>query len=246
MSELRAPSLYFDPDHHPDDTLKSFVEFIQDYELRYSATYPDPSKVSLDSAIHRWKLGHNGNNPSMDEYDSIVEGWKSKDMLAKFLGIYSSRRLYSDWVAAAPVEATRKAATWTIFKAMMQEYYRPTENLTLKNFQFRSLSQGKDETFIAYCNRVAKEARHCEFKCASADCSAEATSIRDQIVIGITSDGIREEALKNSWDLAILRKEGMRLESAAKGAAEITGEHKVNRIGKYSYKNSKEIKKRNH
>ena len=90
-----------------------------------------------------------------------------------------------------------------------------------------------------HCNRVAKEARHCQFKCASADCSAEATSIRDQIVIGITSDGIREEALKNSWYLATLRKEGMRLESAAKGAAEITGEHKVNRIGKYSYKNSK-------
>ena len=112
-------------------------------------------------------------NPSMDEYDSIVEEWKSKDMVAKFLGIYSSRRLYSDWVAAAPVEATRKAATWTIFKAMMQEYYRLTENLTLKNFQFHSLSQGKDETFIAYFNCVEKE--------ASADCSAEATSILYQL-----------------------------------------------------------------
>ena len=31
----------------------------------------------------------------------------------------------------------------------------------------------------------------------------------------------------------------MRHENAAKSAAEIMGEHKVNRIGKYSYKNSK-------
>ena len=175
----------------------------------------------------------------MDQYDSIVEEWKSKDMVAKFLGIYSSRRLYSDWVAEAPVEATRKVATWMIFKAKMLEYYKPTENLTLKNFQFRTLSQEKDETFIAYCNRVEKEARHCQFKCVSAICSAEVTAIHDQVVIGITSDGIREEALKNSWDLTVLRKEGMRLESAAKGASEIAGKHKVNRMGKYSYKNSK-------
>ena len=161
MSELKTPSLYFDTDHHPTDTLKPFVDFTQDYGLRYSATYPDPPKFSLDSAIHRWKLGNDNQNTSMDQYDSIVEEWKSKEMVANFLGIYSSRRLYSDWAAAAPVEATRKVATWTIFKAKMQEYYKPTENLTLKNFQFRSLSQEKDETFIAYCNRVEKEARHC-------------------------------------------------------------------------------------
>ncbi len=134
MSESRAPSLFFEPDHHPDDTLKSFVEFVQDYELRYSATYPDPPKVSLDSAIQRWKLGKDNKAPSVAEYDEIVEEWKSRDMVAKCLGIYSSRRLYSDWTIAEPVEATGKAATWATFKAKIQEYYKPTENLTVKNF----------------------------------------------------------------------------------------------------------------
>ena len=195
--------------------------------------------VSLDSAIHRWKLGHVDAVPSMEEYDAIVEQWKAKDMVAKFLGIYSSRRFYSDWISADPADESRKRATWAIFKAKMQEYYKPTENLTLKNFQFRSLSQGKEESFVAFCNSVAKEARHCQFKCGSADCSAESTAIRDQVVIGIVSDEIRQEALKNSWSLVDLRKEGMRLESAAKGASEISGEHNVNKVGKYSFKNTK-------
>ena len=159
--------------------------------------------------------------------------------MAKFLGIYSSRRLYSDWTMAESTEASRKTATWDVFKAKMQEYYKPTENLTLKNFQFRALAQEKDEAFIAFCNRVEKEAKHCGFKCGNADCTAESTAVRDQIVIGISCDDIREEALKSSWDLVNLRKEGMRLESAAKGASEISGDPRVNRVGKYSFKNTK-------
>ena len=41
MADSRQ-SPFFDPDNHPDDTLKSFVEFAQDFELRYAASYPDP------------------------------------------------------------------------------------------------------------------------------------------------------------------------------------------------------------
>ena len=63
--------------------------------------------------------------------------------------------------------------------------------------------------------------------------------MRDQIIFGLFDDRIREEALNNSWELTSLRKEGMRLESAAKGASEISDEAKLNKIGKYSLKNSK-------
>ena len=41
-----------------------------------------------------------------------------------------------------------------------------------------------------------------------------------------------------SWDLPQLRKEGMAMESAVKGGAELSGES-VNKIGKYSFKNLK-------
>ena len=62
----------------------------------------------------------------------------------------------------------------------------------------------------------------------------------DQIIIGVASEQIREEALKKSWSLNDLRKEGMHMESAAKGASEIAGEgSSINRVGRYSMKGIK-------
>jgi len=108
--------------------------------------YPDPPKVSLDSAIqdgrwkmemmeHRWKFGNDNVNPSMDQYDAIVEEWKSRDMKS------THQRLHSDWMMVMSSKKARKSIIWVDVKATMYEYYKPTENLTLKNFQFLSLSQ---------------------------------------------------------------------------------------------------------
>ena len=237
MAESQA-SLFFDPDKFPDDTLKAFAEFVEDFELRYDATFPDPPKVSLDAAIQRWKMVHEDAKPTLVQYDGIVEDWKDHDRVAKFIGLYSSRRLVSDWKAACPEEKTRKQAGWPAFIKFMSAYYRPTENLTLKNFQFRSLSQEKAEPFAAFCNRVEKEAKHCQLRCPAADCSAEFTAIRDQVIIGCLNDEIREEALKKSWLFDELRQEGMRIESASKGASAISGDA-LNKLGKYSIKNTK-------
>ena len=43
------------------------------------------------------------------------------------------------------------------------------------------------------------------------------TAVRDQIVIGKDNSKVREEVLKFSWDLATLRREGMKIESAVRG-----------------------------
>ena len=51
---------------------------------------------------------------------------------------------------------------------------------------------------ISFCNR---EAKRCHFKCNSDDCSAESIAIRDQVVIGLVNEDIRQEALKMSWCL---------------------------------------------
>ena len=66
---------------------------------------------------------------------------------------------------AAPEEKTRKNAQWKDFVEAMSAYYKPTENITLKHFHFRSNIQKDGETFIAFCNRVLLEAKHCNFKC---------------------------------------------------------------------------------
>ena len=156
--------LFFDPTQHPDDTLKSFNDFVQMFELRYEAQFPDPPKVSLDAALNRWKIANTTDDapdpkPTLAQYDEVVATWQSKDKVAKLLGMFSSNRFFTDWQAAEPDEATRKAAGWTAFLTTIREYYKPTENLTLKNFQFRSLFQEADETLSAFSNRVEKGAK---------------------------------------------------------------------------------------
>ena len=44
-------SLIFNPEEHTSDTHKSFDDFKTNFEFRYAAEFPDPSKVSMDSAI---------------------------------------------------------------------------------------------------------------------------------------------------------------------------------------------------
>ena len=235
--------LCFNPDAHPHDTLKSFKEFCVKFELRYDAQFTDPPKSAMDAAIQRWVIQNTTETvtdpkPDVNTYDTLRENWRSRDRVCKILGMFSSSRLYSDWEAAERNEDTRKAASWQVFKTTMEQFYKPTENPTLNNYKFRSLVQETSESFSAYCNRVEREAKVCSFKCRHGDCTAETTSIRDQIVIGTSNTKIREEALLNSWDLQTLRTEGMKLESASRGEVEISG-GTINRIGRYSYNNMK-------
>ena len=109
-------------------------------------------------------------------------------MVRKCLGMFSSPRLNSDWELAQPDGASRKAASWKTFVEAIGQHYKPTENLSLKHFQFRSLSQNSDETFPAFSIRVEKEAKHCQFKCSQADCTAESITVRDQIIFGLSDD----------------------------------------------------------
>ena len=236
--------MFFNPDDFPDTTLKAFTEFTQSFELRYNAKFPDPPTVSFEAALKRWKISNATNEvpdptPTLNQYDEICEEWKSKDRVAKFLGMFSSSRFQANWRAAEPDETVRNRATWRSFVQTMENYYKPTDNPTLKNYHFRSLSQNHDETFPAFCNRVQNESKHCNFKCLHDDCTAAQTAVRDQIVIGTNSKEIREEALLRSWDLKTLRHEGMKLESALKGGAEITGEQ-INKVGRYSYSRLKD------
>ena len=236
-------SLYFDPDEHPESTLKAFNEFCNVFTLRYDALYPDPPKVSMDAAISRWKLTNTSEAnpdpvPTVAQYDLVRNTWRNRDKVVKFLGLFSSQRFQKDWSAAQPDEALRDAATWTLFKQYMTVYYRPTENPVLKNYLFRSLTQGPDETITAWCNRVELEASHCQFKCDNPTCTSESISARDQIIIGTHIESIRDRAMMKNWDLATVRLEGMKIESASRGSSQI-GTESVNKVGKFSYKNVK-------
>ena len=72
--------LFFYPTEHPDNTLKAFTEFIQTFQLRYTAQFPDPPKTSLDTALHRWKILNTSETapdpkPTIVQYDKLVSDW---------------------------------------------------------------------------------------------------------------------------------------------------------------------------
>ena len=55
VSPRGVPHLQFNPDKHPHATLKAFNEFVDQYDFRYEAQYPEPPKNILDNAVLRWK-----------------------------------------------------------------------------------------------------------------------------------------------------------------------------------------------
>ena len=90
-TQPQSHDLFFDPTKYPDTTLKAFTEFSETFKLRYEAQFPDPPKVSLDSALQRWKLTNTtteqpDDKPNLTQYDAIVADWQSKDKVKKFLG----------------------------------------------------------------------------------------------------------------------------------------------------------------
>ena len=89
----------------------------------------------------------------------------------------------------------------------MTQNHKPTEDITLKQFQFRSNLQKENETFIAFCNRVALEAKHCKVICESPQCTTKETAVRHQTITALKDNEIRQEALKRLQDLELLRKE---------------------------------------
>ena len=122
MSETN-PKLYLNKlNLYPDNTLKKFNEFIQTYQLRYEAQYPDSPRVSMDSAIERWKLTNPDTKLDMNHYDNIRSEWVQKDMVTKFLGIFSAPRLFDDWQTVMPSERDHKKATRKKFTETMQNF----------------------------------------------------------------------------------------------------------------------------
>ena len=49
-----APTPRRIPNRFPHATLKAFNEFIEQYEFRYEAQYPEPSKHAIEACITKW------------------------------------------------------------------------------------------------------------------------------------------------------------------------------------------------
>lgn len=83
-------------------------KFKQTYQLKYEAQYTDTPKVSVDSAIERWKSANPDKKLDMDHYDNITLEWIQKHMVVKFLTIFSSPRLLIDRQQCQMKETVKK------------------------------------------------------------------------------------------------------------------------------------------
>ena len=234
------PALQFDPDRYPHATLKAFNDFIEQFKFHYNAQYPEPSKSAIDNAILKWKAS---NDREIAEKDTeiIRNEWISKDKVRKLLGFFSSLHLQQDWKVAESNPDILKNAEWDYFIDRMRQYYKPTENQIIRNFEFRQILQLPNKTFSAFCNRVEAAGKTCTFCNCKKNCSAEEFARRDQIVIGITNEVIREKAMLKNWNLKDLHQNGMKYESAAAGEEKISG-GAINKISPYKLSNLKKKK----
>ena len=74
VNEEARLRLFFDPDDHPENTLKTFQEFIQRFELCYDALYPDPRKVLLEAAFEKWEIMEaTPENPNQNNLKKMTE-----------------------------------------------------------------------------------------------------------------------------------------------------------------------------
>lgn len=64
--------MIFNSDYHHDDILKVLNKFIQAFELKYAAAFPD-CKIFLNIAIEGWKLA------SLEK--SLVLAWRQRYFL---------------------------------------------------------------------------------------------------------------------------------------------------------------------
>ena len=68
---IDIPSLQFNPDKHPHATLKAFNDFIEQFEFRYNAQYPEPSRSTIENAISKWKALNNEREPAEKDKETM-------------------------------------------------------------------------------------------------------------------------------------------------------------------------------
>ena len=101
---------FFDPDDHSENTLKAFQEFIFS---NLNCAMMQCTQVWLEAAIEQWKImkatpENPSPKPNLEQFDNLCKHTKACNKVSKFLAIYSSSRLYTDWCMAAPEKKTRK------------------------------------------------------------------------------------------------------------------------------------------
>ena len=153
--------------------------------------------------------------------------WIHKDMAANFLGIFSLAITFDDRQKAIPDERDRKKTSSKKFIEAVETYYKPTENLNLKNQHFCSVTQENNESFASFCNRVKKKPNIVIFKSTHKESASEIIAVRDQVIRNINKN-IKKK--KRSFEELLIFTEKL-IESSMHGILELSGEAPIKKIG---------------
>ena len=94
-----------------------------------------------------------------------------------------------------------KNVEWDYLIEPMRQYYKPTENQIIQNFEFQQIMQLPNETFGAFCNHAEAAGKTCTFCNCKKKLSAEEFAIHDQIVMGTDNKVICETPMLKNLDL---------------------------------------------
>ena len=132
---------------------------------------------------------------------------------------------------------------------LMKECYTPNSNKVKNHYLFHRITQQSNETFDDFVYQVKAEAEHCDFKYNNEECTVKDILIRDQRLMGTNDEAIRENALKNQWNLNDLLCKGQITEPGILAVLQIKTEqtYDINRAkaGVYSRNFSKKNKSSN-
>ena len=207
MNPRSSAQCLFDPDQHPEATLKVFNEFCESFTLRYNTLYPDPPKCrwmqpSLDGRLRRLLTMYLiRNQMSTSTTLSVMRGvhekkWQSFSVcsLLNAFGFRLSqtallgRCFCSTCVGSTNLRRTQHSRTSISGSSL---------NMPTKLSQHFRIASRSKPLIQVHTQRLHSRAN-----------SKRGTRLER---IGTHFQQIREEALLKSWDLATRRTLGMKI-----------------------------------
>ena len=194
----------FNPRNHPADVVTAFTHFTRKYGYAYD--------------------GENRTVPSTANTVALIAEWKDQDKARLFLSRAVSDEFLDDFESTVAEDEQTNIKFTTVDK--METQYTPNSNKVRNHYIFHRMTRNSSEKFDDFVHRIKADAEPCDFQCESDACNVHQTLIRDQIIFGTSSETIREDALKNQWNLTDLIKNGQMSESGVIAASQIKTEAK--------------------
>ena len=132
----------------------------------------------------------------LEDYLEIVEVTEAGDKKRYLLNIagLSLRKIVKGLTVGTPGSGEDE---YTVLKAALKAYFRPSVNSTSERHKFRQMKQQPGESVTAFVGRLREKVELCEFDSTAVDTVVNG-QIRDQLIAGLVSAETRKQLLMES------------------------------------------------